>query len=451
MRRRQQNRGNASKIPPGSQRCQDMKNRLRLKVAAKKGPKLICLVMIVKNEEANMKRLLDSLTGLVDMVSIVDTGSTDNTEKVILKWGKENKVPTTVHHEIFRNFAYNRTHSVKAAKSAYPNADYFLLSDADFVWNIDVGGKFDKSLLIDHKYLIKQYNTSLGYWNIRMLSAQVDWECVCLTHEYWTECEKQSVYSGEIRQAKITTLTIDDREDGGCKTDKFERDERLLREGLADPETIPGHRTRYKFYLAQTLKDVGRYAESIEWYKERIKDGGWYEEVFYAKYQIGFNYEQLGWKSRHIVYLMSLDELNDEDVEFMMKWNPEMLDEKALTEKYQTSFENAAKWYWKAYESCKTRAESVYSLARMYRQLENHEESLKYALIGQKIKYPVNDTLFIESACYTYLFDYEISIVAYYIPEKKDLGRIAVSKLIDREDMPEDMINLVRNNSKHYL
>src|SRR5437762_2775032 len=110
------------------QRHANTKDRLRKKVAASKGPKKICLVMIVKNESRNMPRVLDSAKKIIDMISIVDTGSTDNTKEVIINWGKENKIPTTVHEEAFKNFAYNRTHSVKVAKETYKEADYILLS-----------------------------------------------------------------------------------------------------------------------------------------------------------------------------------------------------------------------------------------------------------------------------------------------------------------------------------
>lgn len=46
----------------------------------------ISLCMIVKNEEAVLARCLDSLCGLMDEIIIVDTGSTDNTKDVALKY-----------------------------------------------------------------------------------------------------------------------------------------------------------------------------------------------------------------------------------------------------------------------------------------------------------------------------------------------------------------------------
>src|SRR5947209_19518286 len=78
-------------------------DRLRKKLAVKQGPKKVCLTMIVKNESKNMVRLLESVKHVIDMISIVDTGSTDDTEQIILNWSTEAKIPTRVHHEPFKN------------------------------------------------------------------------------------------------------------------------------------------------------------------------------------------------------------------------------------------------------------------------------------------------------------------------------------------------------------
>lgn len=437
-----------------NQRAQNnalMKDRMRKKLAVKQGPKKIALVMIVKNESKNMPRLLDSVKSVIDMVSIVDTGSVDNTEEVILNWGKQNNIPTTVHHEPFKNFSYNRTHSVKIAKQTYPEADYFLLSDADFVWEVNVGNKFDKILLVDHKYLIEQYNKALSYWNIRLLSSKVEWICEGVTHEYWTEAKSQSEYSGEVRTSKIKTLVIDDKEDGGCKTDKFDRDERLLRGGLEDPNTPNNLKSRYKFYLAQTLKDTGRYEESIEWYNKRILDKGWAEEVYYSKFQIGFNHEQLGWKQKQAVAYLGKASKTEEEIAHLAKWNPNNLGPAELMQESTSHFTEAGVNYLAAYNYRKTRAEALYYATRMYRMLGMNDMALNLATMGNKIKYPEEDSLFIERACYDYLFDFETSIVSFYLPEKKDIGRQAISRLMSRDDLPEWIATAVEKNSRHYL
>lgn len=297
--------------------------------------------MIVKNESKNMIRLLNSVEPIIDFISIVDTGSTDNTVEIIQKWYKAHKIPGKVHTEPFVNFGYNRTHSIIKARETFPQANYFLLSDADFIWEINVGGKFNKKLLYEHKYLVRQYSNNLSYFNIRMLSSEVDWECVGVTHEYWTE-KKNNRYKGEIKSHALTTIQINDMEDGGCKSDKFERDKRLLLEDLENPNLEDYLKSRYTFYLAQTYKCLGEYENSIIYYKKRIEFGGWPEEVYFSMYQISFNYRALHDIYKHIgsIYNKTLHSVTDEN--YLTKYNCDSLD--SSKEKQQEMFDLSVKW-----------------------------------------------------------------------------------------------------------
>lgn len=426
-------------------RVNNKKEQLRKKLALKSGNKKLCLTMIVKNESNNINRLLDSLKSIVDMISIVDTGSTDNTKEVIEEWGKRNKIPTTVHSETFKDFAYNRTHSVVAAKAAYPDADYFLLSDADFVWEIDP--KFNKALLVDHKYLVEQYNHNISYVNLRVLSAKVDWECVGLTHEYWQEKKVQSSYKGEIRNGKITTLRIHDIGDGGCKDNKFTRDEELLKRGLRE-EKDAFLRTRYKFYLAQTLKDTNKHLESIHYYEERIKDGGWIEEIFHAHHSIGINYERLAFGTERASKLLSQEIKTDEEQKHLEKYNPDNLSSAELEILSENYFEKAETSYTKAHKVHPRRAESLYALCRMQRIRGKNQQAYDIAMVGKKIKLPT-DGLFLEPPCYNYLFDFELSIVGFYV--NKDVGRDACVSLLQRDDLSAWERGTVESNAKFYI
>ena len=74
-----------------------------------------------------------------------------------------------------------------------------------------------------------------------------------------------------------------------------------------------------------------------------------------------------------------------------------------------------------------------------------------YAIQGKEIPYPSNDILFVDYHVYEYLFDYEISICAYYIKEKVDIGRESqknLESIIDQ--LPKHIANFVEYNSKFY-
>lgn len=81
----------------------------------------LSLCMIVKNEEANLDRCLESVKGVVDEIIIVDTGSTDRTVEIARTYGA--KVLT---HQWNDDFAAARNVSLRSATS-----DWILVLDAD--------------------------------------------------------------------------------------------------------------------------------------------------------------------------------------------------------------------------------------------------------------------------------------------------------------------------------
>lgn len=415
----------------------------------------ICLCMIVKNESKIITRCLDSAKPVIDYVSICDTGSTDGTPEIIREWLEKNGIKGKVHSEPFKNFGYNRTRSYQLAQETYPDVTYLLLLDADMVLEVKPG--FQKSALTKDKYTIIQYNTCIRYPNIRLIRSRMAWECIGCTHEY------VDVPDVKLSDGQLDTLVIDDREDGGCKSDKFVRDERLLKEGLADPETKPHLRTRYLFYLAETLKNLNKNQEAITYYKKRIESGGWYEEIYYSMLKIGDCYRCLASdvtgevKKRDEVLkgikekISTLESMGSDTVGKIK----ELLDslQTQLTEvkeKEDTYLALAQYYYLKAWEFRPGRAESLYHLVEMLRLQGRNSLALTYAMIGKEIPYPKNDSLFIDYRVYEYLFDFEISIVAYYIEDKRQLGRSATRRLLKRKDLPEWYRATVSRNAKFY-
>ena len=67
---------------------------------------VVCLNMIVKNEEAVILRCLKSVKHLVDRWVICDTGSTDRTKEIIQDFMKDK--PGKLMEEPWKNFCYNR-------------------------------------------------------------------------------------------------------------------------------------------------------------------------------------------------------------------------------------------------------------------------------------------------------------------------------------------------------
>lgn len=433
----------------------------------------ICLAMIVRNESSVILRLLESIIGVVDYISICDTGSVDNTPDLINNFGIKNNIPTKVHtykyiptdpndpndcipdyinnesyklpkyfyikeregrinqlwyikkmlYEAERNtfikeapeyitkelglkgkletqwftdFAYNRTNSVIKAQETYPKSTYILLMDADMI--LTKSKNFDKQCLKEDSYLLNQGSSSLVYPNLRLIKTSINWEYKCRTHEYVSAVGKNA------GKSLLKTLEIDDRNDGGCKSDKFERDVRLLTLDINDAPNEP----RGYFYRANSYRALRIYDEAIKDYLKRTKLGGYGEEIWYSYRMIGKCYECMG------------------------------------------NEQSAVYYYLEAYNYDPTRLESLGDLSTFYRIRGKNRLAYDYAKKGLQER-PNNipeGRLFLETIFYKEYnqFHYELSITAYYVGKKAE-GFIACKHL---QKDPEKNFN-VDDNIKFYI
>ena len=237
----------------------------------------ICLNMIVKNESRIITRLFDSVLPVIDTYCICDTGSTDNTPEIIREYFSDKNIPGEIVHKNFVNFGENRTF---AAQCAYNMADYLLFLDADMV--LKTSSEFDKNSLSELVYSFSQGDEAFSYDNIRLVHTSIKPTYSGVTHEY--------ISTSHHKKTHINSLFIHDIGDGGCKTDKFQRDMRLLEQGIEEDSE---NTTRYTFYLANTYRDLGKYEKAIDTYKRRIDMGEWHEEVYVSMYYMGLCYKEL--------------------------------------------------------------------------------------------------------------------------------------------------------------
>jgi tetratricopeptide (TPR) repeat protein len=250
------------------------------------------------------------------------------------------------------------------------------LLDADMEF---IPGTLREQTLTETGYSIIQSSGSLEYPNCRIIRMDYNWVCRGVTHEYW---------DGPTTLLSKSVCYIDDKNDGGCKSDKFERDARLLEAGLLeDPKNV-----RYMFYLAQTYNSIGRYADAIKYYKQRIKAGGWYEEVWYSHFMIGNCYFSLNDPIR------------------------------------------AESWMLRAFKLHPARSENLYKLARYFREKGEHVKAWHYTCKGLTIPKP-KDSLFLETNVYDYLFEYEATIILYYLGKTREGLRRSMKYLLAYSDL----------------
>jgi tetratricopeptide (TPR) repeat protein len=358
--------------------------------------------MIVKNESQIIERLLTSVLPLIDTYCICDTGSTDNTIEIIENFFQTNDIQGKIVNEPFRDFGYNRTFAMKQCISM-PNSDYLLLLDADMVLEINPSldiQQFKCSLQNDAYYLL-QGTENFYYKNVRILKNNPEYSYWGVTHEY-----VKTTPTSSYANIEKTNIFIRDIGDGGSKTEKTERDIRLLTKGL---EELPNN-DRYTFYLANSYHDSGNFVKAIETYKKRIEIGGWAEEVWFSHYTIGKCYINMGQPIEAIHYWLE------------------------------------------AYEVLHERVENIYEIVTYYRQKGTNKLAYRYyemakTEIDKKKSY---DHLFLRKDVYDHLLDYELSIIGYYFnPSQYDLPKICMKVLIN-ENADENIKQNIFNNLKFY-
>jgi len=361
----------------------------------------ICLCMIVKNESAIIERCFKAVEGLVDCMVICDTGSTDKTKECIQSFMKRTGIPGKMYDHEWKNFGHNRSLSAQAAQETLKEMGfnlektYLLFLDADMILQITDG--FNKQSLIDDSYLVLQKNPGYSYYNTRLARASLNWRCVGVTHEYWAA-------DNNFRQNKTSAIYINDIGDGGAKGDKFDRDIRLLKQGLIDEP----NNERYMYYLAQSYKDTQQWDNAIEWYTKRIEAGGWHEEIWMSKFMIGQCYEA-----------------KDE-------WH------------------NALKYYLEAFQYYPARAESLAAISNYYLAHGKNDLACIFAKYGMKVAYPANDILVVTDSVYNYKFLETLSIASFYTAFKSK-GCKYIDSLILNPRVPYQNKEIAHRNLFYYV
>lgn len=361
----------------------------------------IGLSMIVKNEAHIIERCLTSVSPLIDYVLIVDTGSTDDTIQKCTSWIRQYSQGQVIS-EPWQDFAYNRSFALEKMREI-KDIDYVLTIDADEVISYKheptrpVIEKF-KAQLHHDVYSVENIMSDIVFSREQLFSNKKRFIYKGVVHEYLA-CLDKIESKGLVEDFGNYPIQDSHRNKSGHK---LEIDIKVLKSAL-QTEKDPYLRSRYTFYLAQSLLNCQKSAEALQYYQQQIQMDGDAEETFYSFFQIAVLKETLKYPQDEIMQS-----------------------------------------YLKAYEVRPSRAEPLYRAMCFARNCQLYQQGYMLAKHALQIPCPTND-IFVDSSVYEYRILDEFSTLAFQTGRYQECID-ACKKLLEENKLPKEDAERIKKN-----
>jgi glycosyltransferase involved in cell wall biosynthesis len=390
-------------------------------------PKLI-LNTIVKNESHVILKMLESAIKISDAIIILDTGSTDGTQDMILDYGKKNNIPTYVFNRDFDNFENSRNFAMEKARETVANELQWNPDDC-FTWWCDadetviVDPEFSKSQFVNDLYMINAFIGKMKYTRNTFARVSKPFRWYGPIHEFITT-DDRTVTSGLAKHLHINVEMTGASWKGNIP-EKYKSHASILEKYINEDRSDP----RWIFYTAQSYHDSAsipnnieenheRLRRSLKYYRERVnRRDGYYEEIFYSQYKIG-----------------SIMKILEEP------WN--------LTHQELL----------KAYSIDPIRGESIKTIIDYYLQVGEFNLAYlyaKFAKVNFHGKIPHQRKLFIDESLYMWRFAELHSLSSFYT-NRKDESKQSYMEILNllqtnKEYFNEEDIKKIESNKQYFI
>jgi glycosyltransferase involved in cell wall biosynthesis len=362
----------------------------------------LSLCMMIKNEEKNLLKTLESVKNIIDSCIMFDTGSEDNTLSILKEWCSSQNKPLYLKEGTFRDFSYSRNELLEYADTI--PSEYLLLMDGNDELKEDI--KFlqflqnfkekTDAIMLQQCWLTNGVTDK--YWNIRCVKNNKGWRYFGRVHEWISKTNRdtgEKIKAGVSKAPPECILYQDRNADMEKSLPRFQRDKVLL---LEDHHENPKD-SRTVFYLAQTLGSTGDIQDAYYYYKLRTTLDGFTEEVFHSYLRLG-----------------------------------------AISQGLKHPWEESLKWYIKAYDHSH-RAEPLVQIAHHYIDENNFRSAFMYLSECIKLEYPHSSILFVNRDAYDYSRWHLMGRCAYYVKEY-EIGAKACEEAIKTKNLEVDINNL---------
>ncbi|NBO26450.1 MAG: hypothetical protein EBU96_06610 [Actinobacteria bacterium] len=317
--------------------------------------------MIVRDEEQNIRRALESARPWISTWVICDTGSQDRTREIICEVMAD--LSGLLVNSPWVSFEHNRTEALELCRD---RMDWAIMLDADdnlagAVPPADLWPKLTET--------VDGVSMAIHHGDIRHVRVQIfrvaaDWCYKGVVHEA-PVCRTRE--SPRVAQLPADSYMITRCEGFRSRDpDKYLKDACLLEAEWARNPT----NTRNLFYLAQSWRDAGRSKRAAQYYREYVDgSGGWIQE-------------------RYMSFVNLIELVTDQDEKLRLAW--------------------------RAVEIMPNRLEVQYALLKGRRLAGLAATQQIYALASVVTNRKVaEDMLFVNPAVYAWGFDDEFAVVAF--------------------------------------
>lgn len=427
--------------------------------AVNQPPVKFCFNAIVKNESKCMLRRLNNIKNNIDAIAITDTGSTDDTVKIIEDFGKENNIPTRVDHYPFTNFEDARTKALEFGKrftKTLPGIWYLMFGDAD---DLNFGGnpdhiqkleekdrplfpQFDKTTFDANIYQVVIVSGSSKYiytWMVRITDdCEYIWkspvhECVMVKPGSWKPKDRLEKYG------RVEGGYVESRREGSRTT---EDDLKYYRDAITFERTLMSKpdcdKRRCTFYLAQSYRDCKMYDHAYKNYEHRTKMGGFIGEIycsFKEMFIIRYNYKKKHDSKLVEIALRGIDvdprrlEIPFHLIKYWNNTNQITVTEEEKMKELKKDFKKSLDNIVTIQKNPKAKLIEIEKEKWWDNSPKMHRVAWAFAQAFIDMK-PIPDFLFIDSAIYDHLFYFEIAHSAYFCGEFKK-SRDLFQKVLD--------------------
>jgi glycosyltransferase involved in cell wall biosynthesis len=356
---------------------------------------LLSVVMILKNEAQSVAGMIESLVGVVDRYTIIDTGSTDRTKAIIRE--SFGDIPGDIYDEPFVDFATTRNRAIEleGLKSVFVlmlSGDEYLrdgMALRRFCEEHRSWDKWTNKGAAEEAYNLRVLYGHDVYDSTRLHRTDARWFYVGVTHEYMTNANKRvAIKRATDTKGMIPKIFHDlSTSDPVKKRKRWSIDRDLL---LQEWEKKP-NRTRTAFYLAQSYECLGDFAHSFQWYQTRWDLKGWNEEAYEARFRMAR-------VSRHLHY----------------------------------TWPESQQMYLSAHAYLPKRIEPLYAIGHYYYHEQfprNYQLAFIFLHRASMIPFPTNLRLFLDKTVYDFKVPDLLGIVSYYTGDN-EVGRTHVIKAL---------------------